>query len=88
MDLNILNVDFGANEWEVTRAIAAILHTEDEFKPQEGGRLLNFKVRLNAREVGVRNDGTGILTLPSHKVYIICNDNRLRLNTYRLAKHF
>ena len=69
MDLNIVNVDSRVNEWEVTRAIAAVLHTEDEFKPPEGERQLNFKVQLHPREVqGVRNDGTGVLTLPSGKV--------------------
>jgi RNA-dependent RNA polymerase len=71
MDLNIFNVDFTANEWEVTRAIAAVLHSQDEFKPQEGERQLNFKVRLHPREVGVRNDGSGVLTLPSRKVDLL-----------------
>jgi RNA-dependent RNA polymerase len=68
MDFKIFNVDFKADEWEVTRVIARVLHQEDEFKPQEGERQLNFKVKLHPREVGARNDGTGILTLPSHKV--------------------
>lgn len=69
MDFDIANVDFEASEYEVTKAIAAVLHTDDVFLPREAeGRLLNFKVKLNPQNVGVRNDGTGILTLPSHKV--------------------
>jgi RNA-dependent RNA polymerase len=71
MDLDIVNVHYQANEWEVTRAIAAVLHTRDEFKQAEGERQLNFKVRLHPCEVGVRNDGTGILTLPSRKVDLL-----------------
>jgi RNA-dependent RNA polymerase len=71
MDLDIVNVHYQANEWDVTRAIAAVLHTRDEFKPAEGERQLNFKVRLHPREVGLRNNGTGVLTLPSHKVDVL-----------------
>jgi RNA-dependent RNA polymerase len=71
MDLDIVNVHHEANEWEVTRAIAAVLHAEDAFKPPEGERQLNFKVLLHPCEVGVRNDGTGVLTLPSHKVDLL-----------------
>jgi RNA-dependent RNA polymerase len=70
MDLDIVNVDYTANEWDVTKAIAAVLHNEDEFKQPEGERQLNFKVALHARDVGVRNDGTGVLTLPSPKVHL------------------
>jgi RNA-dependent RNA polymerase len=69
MNLEIANLDFGANEWDVTKAVAGVLHKEDEFLPTEPtARLLNFKVKLNPRNVGVQNDGTGILTLPSHEV--------------------
>lgn len=69
MNFDVRNVDFQVNEWEVTRAIAAILHTEDAFRPAEPGeRQINFKVALNKPPAGVRNDGTGTLTLPSRKV--------------------
>lgn len=70
MNLALANVDYGTNEWDVTRAIAEVLHKEDEFLPTEpGARLLNFKVTLNPRPgMGVQNDGTGLLTLPSHEV--------------------
>lgn len=80
MDFEITNVDYGANQWEVTKAIAAVLHTEDDFLPRPPtARLLNFKVSLRSSGLGVRNDGTGTLTLPSHKVcnwtyYWILND--------------
>ena len=69
MEFDIRNVDFEASDYQVTKAIAAVLHTHDVFLPREAeGRLLNFKVKLNPRGVGVRNDGTGKLTLPSPKV--------------------
>jgi hypothetical protein len=71
MDLDIVNVDWEANEWEVTRAIATVLHGEDEFKQPEGERQLNFKVRLHPGKIGVRNNGTGVLTLPSPKVNLM-----------------
>lgn len=69
MDINIRNVDHRASESDVTKAIARILHTEDGFRPTEPGeRLLNFKVKLHLSGVGVRNDGTGTLSLPSREV--------------------
>ena len=72
MEFDIRNVDFEASDYQVTKAIAAVLHTHDVFLPREADseeRLLNFKVKLNPRGVGVRNDGTGKLTLPSPKVH-------------------
>lgn len=69
MDFDIRNVDNEASEYEVTKEIAKVLHTDDVFLPREAeGRLLNFNVKLNPRGIGVRNDGTGKLTLPSYKV--------------------
>jgi RNA-dependent RNA polymerase len=69
MELNIKYIDFEASQWEVTKAIAAVLHTEfPKLTPGENPRRLNFKVKLNASQAGgVGNDGTGQLFLPSRK---------------------
>ncbi|KAK0463788.1 RNA dependent RNA polymerase-domain-containing protein [Desarmillaria tabescens] len=57
------------NAWDVTRALAEVLHS-DEFHPvHENERPLNFKVELNPSKMGgVRNDGTGILQLPTEAI--------------------
>lgn len=71
MNFDIKNVDHECNEWDVKRAIAAVLHTESVFRPAEPGeRQINFEVVLNKPPMGIRNDGTGVLTLPTQKVYI------------------
>jgi RNA-dependent RNA polymerase len=67
MELNITCVPFKANEWAVTRAIAKVLHSDD-FGAVVPGRLINFRVRLKEGDAGgIRNDGTGTLTLPFEK---------------------
>lgn len=69
MDLNIKHIPNEVNNWEVTRAIAAVLHSESFAPVNEDGRLLNFRVKLNDNLAGgVRNDGTGILTLPTEQI--------------------
>ncbi|PPQ77522.1 hypothetical protein CVT25_011319 [Psilocybe cyanescens] len=68
MDLYIRNIPNEVNEWTVTRAIAAVLHSED-FAPVTEGRLINFRVKLNESTAGgIRNDGTGVLTLPTDTI--------------------
>lgn len=68
MDVFIRHIPHEANTWTVTRAIAAVLHSED-FAPIVEGRLINFRVKLNPNPAGgVRNDGTGLLTLPTETV--------------------
>ena len=68
MDVSIRRIPHEANTWTVTRAIAAVLHSED-FAPVVEGRLINFRVKLNPNPAGgVRNDGTGLLTLPTETV--------------------
>lgn len=69
MDVRIKYLPSGVNEWDVTRAVAKILHSE-EFAPiSDDERLINFKVKLNPSLAGgVRNDGTGTLTLPTTNV--------------------
>jgi RNA-dependent RNA polymerase len=69
MDIDIKFIPKEVNKWEVTRAIATVLHSEDFAPVEVEGRLLNFRVKLNDNPAGgVRNDGTGILTLPSEDV--------------------
>jgi len=66
MDLRIKHLPSDVNEWTVTRAIAQVLHADDfAHRSDDSERLVNFKVKLNpSQQGGVRNDGTGILTLP------------------------
>ncbi|KIM48826.1 hypothetical protein M413DRAFT_437999 [Hebeloma cylindrosporum] len=70
MDLCIRYIPHEVNTWTVTRAIASVLHSED-FAPIVEGRLINFRVKLNPNPAGgIRNDGTGLLTLPTEAVGI------------------
>ncbi|KAJ7685522.1 RNA dependent RNA polymerase-domain-containing protein [Mycena polygramma] len=70
-----------ADQFDVTVAVAKVLHSDDfrSFAKDLAGptvvgdtsrrRLLNFSVQLNQSTVGItRNDGSGILTLPSGEV--------------------
>lgn len=66
MEFYIRNVDFKADEWEITTAIAdQVLHVcPGLFVPKPEERLPNFRVRLNKSQAGgVQNDGTGAFTL-------------------------
>ena len=70
MDLAIKYLPGGVNEWDVTRVIAGVLHS-DEFAlrredPNAVDRPINFRVKLNPSPAGgVGNDGSGKLTLPT-----------------------
>lgn len=70
MDLAIIYLPCDVNDWDVTRAIAVVLHS-DEFAPRRQDpyavdRPINFRVKLNLSKAGgVGNDGTGTLTLPT-----------------------
>ncbi|KAH7908760.1 RNA dependent RNA polymerase-domain-containing protein [Hygrophoropsis aurantiaca] len=65
MQFDIRNVDFETNEWAVTKALATILHAcPGPFASDSDERRVNFKVTLNPGHSGVRNDGSGLLTLP------------------------
>jgi RNA-dependent RNA polymerase len=74
MELDLLHIHREANRWDVTRAIANILHNDpgpDWFGI--GGtathpRPLHFRVAVNDGHGGLRNNGTGVLTLPSWDV--------------------
>lgn len=90
MDLCILYVPHDANDWDVTRAIAQVLHSDD-FSPRSSTdeRLINFKVALKRHEtMGVRNTGTGTLTLPSeelaHKFRNWIRDNPIKMGKAKL----
>ncbi|EGN95598.1 hypothetical protein SERLA73DRAFT_162413 [Serpula lacrymans var. lacrymans S7.3] len=66
MEFDIRNIGFEENEWSVTKAISDVLHTyPGPFVSDPTQRPLNFKVTLNKGHSGVRNDGSGTLTLPS-----------------------
>lgn len=67
MDLEIRGVPYEASEYEVTREIAKFLHAQDfGISPEPNERPVNFKVKLSESKLGgVRNGGSGTLTLPS-----------------------
>ena len=73
MNLNIQYLPRDVNRWDVTRALAPILHS-DEFAPRQRDpnkvdRPVNFKVELKESKAGgVGNDGTGVLTLPTESL--------------------
>ncbi|KIY50810.1 RdRP-domain-containing protein [Fistulina hepatica ATCC 64428] len=81
MNIEIKGLPVTANHWDVTRAIADVLHTP-EFDPRLADKSIhpkdlkkyriNFEVNLNRSKQGkytrgVRNDGTGYFTLPDEK---------------------
>ncbi|KAF8643903.1 hypothetical protein AX16_008919 [Volvariella volvacea WC 439] len=64
MELNLRTLPYDVNEWDVTRTIASIVHS-DEFHPRKPDeRVLNFNVKLTYTGHGLRNDGNGVLTFP------------------------
>jgi RNA-dependent RNA polymerase len=73
MDFKIRYLHDELSEWDVTRAIACIVHS-DEFTPRRQDpnavdRPINFRVKLNPSKAGgVRNDGSGTLTLPTSDI--------------------
>ncbi|KAF9526951.1 RNA dependent RNA polymerase-domain-containing protein [Crepidotus variabilis] len=68
LEISIKYVPQMANEWEVTRKIAAVLHSPD-FAPVIEGRLINFRVKLHPSDAGgVRNNGTGSLVIPKEPI--------------------
>lgn len=77
MELAIKYIPGEANKWDVTRAISSVVHADD-FQPVIDGRRLNFQVKLNDTPAGgVRNDGTGFVTFPSHAIglkFLACLD--------------
>lgn len=70
MILEIKRVPTQASRATVTKAIAAVLHSDDFRRiPDPDERLTNFQVHLNESPLGgVRNNGTGTLTLPTSKL--------------------
>ncbi|OCH86893.1 RdRP-domain-containing protein [Obba rivulosa] len=93
MEIELKEVHFEANEWDVKRAIGRILHGGDFYNasdPRE--RPTNFKVILNPGRGGVQNNGSGKLILPTRKVgdkllrwlrhpdhALLLNDKKMRL---------
>ncbi|KAF8893574.1 RNA dependent RNA polymerase-domain-containing protein [Infundibulicybe gibba] len=69
MDLGLAYIPGEANNWTVTRAIAEVLHSEEFASRKPDERVINFRVRLNPSKLGgLRNDGTGTLTVPSREI--------------------
>ncbi len=75
MDIAIRGIPDIATNWELTKLLATVIHS-DEFHPThdverpERQLLLNFQVKVNINEKlgGYRNDTTGTLTLPTYEI--------------------
>ncbi|EPQ57890.1 RdRP-domain-containing protein [Gloeophyllum trabeum ATCC 11539] len=67
MEIDLKGVAHIATKYEVKRAIAQVLHGDD-FRRREIPRLWNFDVSLNPGLTETRNDGSGKLILPDHKL--------------------
>ncbi|THU88603.1 RdRP-domain-containing protein [Dendrothele bispora CBS 962.96] len=69
MDILMRYLPTTINEWDLTRRLALVLHSDPFLQPTEPDerfQKLNFRVSLTPSKAGgVRNDGTGVLTLPS-----------------------
>ncbi|KXN89587.1 putative RNA-dependent RNA polymerase 1 [Leucoagaricus sp. SymC.cos] len=64
MELGITRIPTEAGKWDVVRAIAGVLHS-DEFRP-EGARKENFALELTPSNVSdYRNGGMGYLVIPT-----------------------
>ncbi|KAI0748499.1 RdRP-domain-containing protein [Daedaleopsis nitida] len=68
MEIELADVSFEANVWDVKRAFGAILHGEQFYDASDPkARPINFKVTLNAGQ-GVSNNGSGSIILPNRKI--------------------
>ncbi|KAA1469188.1 RdRP-domain-containing protein [Dentipellis sp. KUC8613] len=98
MELELENVDRNASIYDVQRAIAAVLHGPDFYRPDATGppsrqRVTNFKVELEPRPAGgVGNAGRGRLILPSRTIgkrllnWIFQFDHMNEKNTIRVLR--
>ncbi|CCM04578.1 uncharacterized protein FIBRA_06759 [Fibroporia radiculosa] len=70
MDIHLSRIPYTATVYDVRRAIANVLHSDEFQQPDPHARAINFKVVLDMDESrGVQNKGTGTLTLPKLKTY-------------------
>ncbi|KAI0045365.1 RdRP-domain-containing protein [Auriscalpium vulgare] len=68
MSFDVKGISYDADEFDVQKGIADVLHGPDLYDPDDPsnkGRLPNFKVALNESRAGGVHDGTAILTLPT-----------------------
>ncbi|KAF5373803.1 hypothetical protein D9758_000837 [Tetrapyrgos nigripes] len=71
MEICIRYLPHQVNEWDLTRALALVLHSEPFLQRTEDERFqkINFAVKVNPNKAGgLRNDGTGVLTLPTPSI--------------------
>lgn len=82
MEFDIRNLEYTANEWQVTKAIAEVLHKcPGPFVTGPEERLPNFQVKLNPSKAGgVQNDGSGTFTVTSKvggKFHRLCQNQEI-----------
>lgn len=66
MEFDIERVSFNATHYDVRRAFAQILHSEEFFNANDPkARPMNIEVVLNQSNAGRSHDGTGTVTLPT-----------------------
>ncbi|KAK0200422.1 RdRP-domain-containing protein [Desarmillaria ectypa] len=68
MNVDLLYLPTTVSARDVTKELSKVLHSP-EFHRIDNGRLFNFKVILNLnKKMGVRNDGTGMVLLPTKEI--------------------
>jgi RNA-dependent RNA polymerase len=68
MEFDIKAIDFGADVYDVRKAVELVLHGPDLYDPNDPknkGRKPNFEVTLGESTIGRIHDGTGILRVPN-----------------------
>lgn len=66
MEFDIDRVSFNATHYDVRRALAQVLHSEEFYNANDPrARPMNIEVILNQSNAGRSHDGTGKLTLPT-----------------------
>lgn len=96
MEIELRNVERLATSYDVTRAIAEILHSESfvaTYRTRQS-RPVNFQVVLSPDTVtnSIRNGGTGILTIPylqlAKKFLIYLHTRRIKVAVFGRSIHF
>jgi RNA-dependent RNA polymerase len=80
MEIGLARVPFEFSDSDVVYKLIPVLHSE-EFSPPPPARKVNFKVKLDYPEEGVRHAGTGILIVPDdivHKFLSWVKDNPIK----------
>jgi RNA-dependent RNA polymerase len=67
MEIDIKSIHFGADVYDVCKAVELVLHSSDLYDPNDPknkGRKPNFEVELGESPAGRIHNGTGVLRIP------------------------